>query len=74
MKNIIRKAIIPAAGFGTRFLPAAKSHFIDHHLDRVSHEFRCQYCGSRCEVRHHCSLAAGAGAIPSLHERQSRLP
>ncbi len=25
MKNTIRKAIIPAAGFGTRFLPAAKS-------------------------------------------------
>ncbi len=50
-------------------LAAAKHHFVEHHLDRVTHDFRVRYCGADCHRRAQCAVADGVHRIPPVRGR-----
>ena len=57
------------AGYDVGF-EAAEYDFYVHHLHRFAHEFRVQYCGSRCPGRWECELAARIGALSAARQTQ----
>ena len=50
-------------------LAIAKHDFLEHHLDRITHDFRMSFCKSACEKRSRCPVADGVGRIPPVRSR-----
>lgn len=51
---------------------AAEMDFAIHHLDRFAHEFRVEFCGTRCSARWECALARRAARLAGSRELHRR--